>query len=160
MQLRGTQIVVDTINARTPVISISGTARVLNILESGSTVLLDQASGNTLTLPDAPTPGTWYDVQVITTPTSQSHKILANMTSGTARLIGGVESVNNNDNVVKGFQSLEATANISLLMGGTTTGGQVGTRIKAVALSAGTWFISGLVVGTGTQVTPFATTLS
>lgn len=158
MQLRGPKLVVDEVNGRFPVISIENTARTLNQVESGSVVWLDRAAGNTVTLPASPLPGTKYEFVVDTTPTSNSHKILTNTTGGTAVLVGGVSMVDVNDASVSGFQSLESSANASLTMNATTTGGQVGTKIEVTALSAGTWFVTGLVFGSGTLATPFAAT--
>lgn len=164
MQLRGTKIVVDEVNAKKPVISISGTARVLNPTESGSVVLFDRAAGNTLTLPDSALPGTWYEVWVSVTPTSNSHKVITGLNGSTNAVIaGGLDAFNVNDDSNKGFKIVEgATSNrfASLAMNGTTTGGQAGTRLTFTALSAGTWFVSGINVGSGVIASPASTATS
>jgi hypothetical protein len=109
MQLRGTAIVVDSISAKQPVISISGlssgTARTLNELESGSVVLFDAAEGGTFTLPADPTPGTYYDFKVYSTITANSAKIITGLRGSTLALIcGGIDMINVNDNTEDGFQ--------------------------------------------------------
>lgn len=158
MQTRGPALVVDTISAKQPFLTITNTALVLNENQSGSVIYFDRAAGNTLTLPTSPVPGTHYDVVVRTTPTSNSHKILTSIASGTAVMVGGVTLTDVNDASVSGFQSVESTVNVSVGMNGTTTGGQTGTWIRCTALSAGTWFVTGLVFGSGVIATPFATT--
>jgi hypothetical protein len=42
-------------------------------------------------------------------------------------------------------------------MNGTTSGGIIGTWIRVKALSSTQWLINGLIVGSGTIVTPAAT---
>ena len=165
MQLRGTAIVVDSISAKQPVISISGlssgTARTLNELESGSAVLFDAAEGGVYTLPADPTPGTYYDFQVYRSVTANSAKIITGLRGSTLALIcGGIDMINVNDNTEDGFQMVEgATTNrlVAVTMNGTTTGGQVGTNIRVSALSKGTWFVTGIVFGSGAMATPAAT---
>lgn len=156
MQLRGTQIVVDSVSAKMPVISGSGATRTLNELESGSVVLFDRAAGTVYTLPTG-VPGTTFTFLVSKTPTSNAHRIVTNITTSTPVIIGAIDSMLTVDNTEKAWQSLEATANCSIAMNGTTTGGQQGTKIVVTALSAGTWFATGLSVGTGTAATPFTT---
>lgn len=156
MQLRGTQIVVDTVAAKKQVISGSGATRTLNEYESGSTIVLDKVDGTVFTLPEAK-PGMTYEFITHKAVTSNSHKIITNITTSTPVIIGAVDSMSVVDNSVKGFQSLGATANCSVTMNGTTTGGRVGTRLVVTAISSGTWFVTGLVVGSGTLATPFAT---
>lgn len=164
MQLRGTNIVVDTVSAKMPLISISGTSRVLNQYESGSVVLFDRLAGNTLTLPDTVTPGTFCDVFISKTPTSNSHKIITGLNGSTnAVLTGGLDSFNVNTNANSGFQIIEgATSNryASIAMNGTTTGGQAGTALRFVALSAGTWLVTGINIGSGVIASPASTATS
>lgn len=156
MQTVGPALVIETIAARQPVITIENTARTLNTNESGSMVWFNRAAGNTLTLPTSPIPGTYYDVLVYTTPTSNSHKILTSIESGTAIMVGGVNFANVNTGADTCFQATDSSSYVSVNMNATTTGGQVGTRLRCTALSAGTWFVSGLVFGSGAIATPFA----
>jgi hypothetical protein len=165
MQTRGTALVIDTIAAKRPTITISGlssgSARTLNELESGSLCVFDAAAGGIYTLPSDPTPGTYYDFNVYTTVTANSHKIITGLRSSTLALIcGGLDVTNVNTGTNKSFQIVEGSAAnryVSITQNGTTTGGQVGTGIRITALSKGTWYATGLVFGSGTMATPAAT---
>lgn len=165
MQLRGTKIVVDSVSAKQPVISISGlasgTARTLNERESGSVALFDAVEGGTFTLPATPTPGTYFDFKVSRSITANSAKVITGLNGSTLSVIcGGLDVINVNDYTEDGFQIVEgATTNrfVAVTMNGTTTGGQVGTDFRATALSNGTWLVTGLVFGSGAMATPVAT---
>lgn len=160
-QLRGTELNIDVISAKRPYVTLSATALVLNTNQSGSTVILDRLAGNTVTLPDSALPGTNYEVLVYRAPTSNSHKVITGLNGSTlAVLVGGVNMNRVSSNLSTGFQCAEgATSNrfVSVTMNGDTTGGHPGTRLYFHALSAGTWYVSGLVFGTGAQTSPFAT---
>ena len=165
MQLRGTAIVVDSISAKQPMITISGlasgTARTLNELESGSVCLFDAAAGGTYTLPADPTPGTFYDFKVYSNITANSAKIITGLRGTTLALIcGAVTTLNGNDGVAKSFSIAEgsgANRYVAVTSNGSTTGGQLGTELRVTALSKGTWYVSGIVFGSGTMATPAAT---
>ena len=165
MQLRGTAIVVDSISAKQPVITISGltsgSARTLNELESGSVALFDAAEGGVFTLPADPTPGTYYDFKLYKDITANSAKIITGLRGSTlALLVGAVTTQNVNDGVAKSFSIAEgATTNrfVAITSNGTTTGGQIGTEIRVTALSKGTWYVSGVIFGSGAMATPAAT---
>jgi hypothetical protein len=165
MQTRGTALVIDTIAAKQPVITISGlssgSARTLNELESGSVALFDAAAGGVFTLPSDPTPGTFYDFKVYKDITANSAKIITGLRGSTLALIcGAVTTLNVNDGVAKSFSIAEgATANrfVAVTSNGTTTGGQLGTELRVTALSKGTWYVSGLMFGSGVMATPAST---
>lgn len=155
MQLRGTQIVVDTIQAKQNVISGSGATRTLNELESGSLCLFDRAAGIVFTLPTTPTPGTWFDFVISTTITSNSAKIITG--SATELLIGGYTNVDTDtSNAVASFTGNGST-HIAVTQNGTTTGGIKGTKLRFTCLSATNWMVEGIVQGSGTVATAFAT---
>lgn len=155
MQLRGTQIVVDTIQAKQNVISGSGATRTLNELESGSLCLFDRAAGIVFTLPTTPTPGTWFDFVITTTITSNSAKIITG--SATELLIGGYTNVDTDtSNAVASFTGNGST-HIAVTQNGTTTGGIKGTKLRFTCLSATNWMVEGIVQGSGVVATAFAT---
>lgn len=165
MQLRGTAIVVDSISAKQPVITISGlssgTARTLNELESGSACLFDAAAGGVFTLPSDPTPGTYYDFRVYKTITSNSAKIITGLRGTTLALICGAISIaDDTAGATKNISIAEGSAAnrfVAITMDGATKGGYLGTTLRVSALSKGTWYVSGLAVGTGTMATPAST---
>lgn len=155
MQLRGTNIVVDTVAAKTPVISGSGATRTLNELESGSTVLFDRAAGIVYTLPIAK-PGIHFDFVTTQSITTNFAKVIADISTNSPVIIGNMTQVTDTGASPVTFIANGST-HIAIASNGTTTGAQVGSRFRIVALSAGTWFVTGLMRGTGTFATPFAT---
>ena len=156
MQLRGTNVVLDTVAAKRPVISGSGATRTLNELESGSLVLFDRAAGIVFTLPTAPTPGTYFDFAVSVTITGGAAKVITG--AGTELMVGqilGCDTDTGNATLV--WPSLVATSNIAVSMNGTTTGGTKGDTFRATCLNATTWLVSGHTNNNGVVATPFAT---
>lgn len=161
--MRGPAPVYETVNARRPMITLDATARVLNMSESGATVVLDRLAGNTITLPNAPIAGVEYEVIAYKAPTTNSHKIITGLASagGTnSVLVGGVVMGRASSALTTSFRCAEgATSNrfASVVMNGDTQGGHPGTRLIFTALSAGTWYVQGVMMGTGVQQSPFDT---
>ena len=155
MQLRGTQLVVDTVNAKQNVISGQGATRTLNELESGSICLFDRAAGIVYTLPTTPTPGTYFDFIVVTTITSNAAKIITG--SGTELLIGNIMNVDTDTSNAVAAWTGNGSTHISVSMNGTTTGGIRGMRLRFTCLSSTQWIVDGIVAGSGVVATPFAT---
>lgn len=154
MQLRGTAIVVDTVQSKQNVISGSGATRTLNELESGSLVLFDRAAGIVFTLPTAK-PGLVFDFAVATTITSNSAKVIT--AAGTELLTGSLTSVDtDSSNAVASFTGNGST-HIAVTQNGTTTGGIKGTKIRFTCLSSTLWMVEGNLLGSGVVATPFAT---
>ena len=156
MQLRGTAIVVDTIQAKRNVISGSGATRTLNELESGSLALFDRAAGIVYTLPAACKEGTWFEFAVSTTVTSNAAKIITG--AGTELMVGSIINCDTDtSDAVAIWKSLVATGNVAVSMDGSTKGGIKGDYIKVTKLNSTTWHVTGVTNGTGTVATPFAT---
>lgn len=153
-QLRGTNIVVDTVEAKKNVISDSGATRTLNENESGSLVLFNRAAGIVYTLPLAK-PGTYFDFAVTTTITTNSAKIITG--AGTEFLIGGLTSVDTDTANAVAFFSGNGSTHVAVTMNGTTTGAVLGTKFRATCLSTTRWMIEGQTFGTGVVATPFST---
>jgi hypothetical protein len=155
MQLRGTQLVVDTVNAKQAVISGQGATRTLNELESGSICLFDRAAGIVYTLPATPTPGTYFDFIVTTTITSNAAKIITG--TATELLIGNIINVDTDTSNAVAAWTGNGSTHVAVSMNGTTTGGRIGMRLRFTCLSATAWIVDGIVAGSGTVATPFAT---
>lgn len=155
MQLRGTAIVVDTVSSKTPVISGISATRALNEYESGSTVLFDNSTGITYTLPPTK-PGITFDFVVTKTIVTGTHKVIINTVSNSPVFIGNLTTVTDSGASPVTFVANGST-HIAINSNGTTTGAQAGARFKVTALSSGTWYVTGLMVGTGSFATPFAT---
>lgn len=156
MQLRGTNLVVDTVASKRPVVSGSGATATLNELQSGSVVLLDRAAGITFTLPTTPTPGTFYDFVVSVTCTSNSYKVITG--SAPELLVGSILNCDTDtSDAVAIWKSLVGTSNISVNLNGSTKGGIKGDYFRLTCINSTTWQVTGVTNGTGTVATPFAT---
>lgn len=152
--LRGTTPVFETVNARQKVISGQGATRTLNANESGSLCLFDRAAGIVYTLPTAK-PGTFFDFVVSTSVTSNAAKVITG--AGTELLIGGYTNVDTDtSNAVAAFTG-NGSSHVAVSMNGTTTGGLQGTKLRFTCLSSTRWIVEGIVQGSGTVATAFAT---
>ena len=151
---QGKRPLFETVNAKVPVISGQGATRTLSVDETGSTCLFDRAAGIVYTLPLA-VPGLVYDFVVTTTITSNAAKVITG--AGTELLIGGYTNVDTDtSNAVAAFTGNGST-HVSVSMNGTTTGGILGTKLRFTCLSSTRWMVEGIVQGSGTVATAFAT---
>jgi len=122
--------------------------------QSGALVLLGVASGATLTLP-APQEGMYFDVGVTVTRTSNSYKIITD--AATTFLVGAVMAGDATIATSGDVFEADGTTIVAVTMDGDTKGGFIGTTLRFVCISSTKWYVNGLVIGTGTMVTPFAT---
>jgi len=75
-------------------------------------------------------------------------------TDGTDKFVGGLfTGVNDNAN---GKTFISGASNDVITMNGTTTGGLVGSTVTATAIATAKYVVSGVILGSGTLVTPFA----
>lgn len=125
-------------------------ARVLLPKESGAIVLLDIATG-TWTLP---TPVIGMNFEFRTTVTATAQKIVTNL--ATEFLLGSVQVYTIATASAGGFAANGTTIR-SWTSNGTTQGGLAGDRFTVTAVSATQWLVEGLLVGSGTIATGFAT---
>lgn len=138
------------------VISGQGATRSLLLKESGALCLFDRAAGIVYTLPaiTSTNVGAYFDFLVTTSVTSNAHKVITDAT--TTFLVGAVTMVTIATASPAGF-SANGTTIRALSAAGTTTGGLIGETYRVTALSATQWGIAGVCVGSGTIITPFAT---
>lgn len=155
MQLRGTKIVVDSVNAKTNIISGSGATASLSENQSGSTVLFDRAAGIVYTLPAAASVGTKYNFVVSTTITSNAAKIITGV--GTELLIGSLVNIDTDTSNAVAAWTANGSTHVAISMNGTTTGAISGTNFVVEKVSSTQWVVKGTVHGSGTVATPFAT---
>lgn len=125
----------------------------LTAKQSGALCLFDSAAGIVYTLP-APVVGMFYDFLVTVSVTSNAHKVITD--AATTFLVGAVTMVTIATASPAGF-SANGTTIRSLSAAGTTTGGLIGETYRVTAISSTQWGINGVTVGSGTIVTPFAT---
>ena len=95
-------------------------------------------------------------VYTIWIPTTVSTSTLKIATDGTDRFVGDLLGVDtDSSNALAMYTAGANDDNINL--NGTTTGGVAGTRIQIVAVAANKYMVTGVVNGSGTVATPFAT---
>lgn len=136
----------------TPIISLTS-ATTLTAKQAGALVLWDAAAGFTITLP-APVLGMDFEVGVATSVTSSNHKIITN--ASTVFLLGEVLMFTTATASPAGF-AFDGSSHIACTMNGTTTGGLLGTLLRFRCISTTEWFITGVILGSGTIATPAAT---
>lgn len=122
--------------------------------ESGALVLLGVAAGMTLTLP-APVEGMQFDVGITVTRTSNSYKIITD--AATTYLVGAVMAGDATIATSGDVFEADGTSIVAVTMDGDTKGGFIGSTLRFTCISATKWYVEGLVIGTGTMATPFAT---
>lgn len=136
------------------VIQSVGATRTLAAKESGALCLFDRAAGVVFTLP-APVLGMQFEFLATVAVTSNAYKVITNSASVflLGSVMGGSLTVADSGDV---FQANGST-HVAISMGGSTTGGLVGTRIRVTAISSTQWVIDGGYVGSGTLADPFTT---
>lgn len=129
---------------------------------SGSTVIFDVAAGSSFTLPAAGASviGSYFDFIVKTTCTTNGHDIVC---AGTNKMIGavsmGVSATTPGANPGPKFFLGDGSATTKVAMAAASSnvaGGILGTQLRATCVSATQWQVTGIVIGAGTIVTPFA----
>lgn len=131
-------------------------AQTLTVAQSGLICLFDAAAGYTYTLPviTANDVGTTFQFFTTVSCTSVAQKIITGAAS--SFLLGEVLMYTTATASPAGF-AFNGTTHVACTMAGTTTGGLIGTHITVTALSATQWAISGTILGSGTIITPAAT---
>jgi len=127
--------------------------------QSGALVIFNTAGGGLVTLP-TPVAGMWFElVCQIATTASDVYKVITNSTT-TEFLLGTVLSAS--ATVAEGMDvfTADGTTNHDYIsMNGTTSGGEVGTRLVFTAINSTQWFVKGVNQGSGGAVTdPFGGT--
>lgn len=135
------------------VVVSSGTAT-LGASDSGSTVYLSRAAGSTITLPEAPDVGTYFDFEVQTAASTGNYVI---NTSG-SDVYDGYLFAMKASTAAERFTASATLTDVRITMNGTTQGGLVGSKFRLVYSNAttNTWFVSGQVYGSGVLVTSFS----
>lgn len=125
-------------------------ARTLLAKEAGALCLLD-AAAVTYTLP---TPVIGMTFEFRTTVTATAGKVLTN--SASVFLLGAL-SIQTIATVTPAGFAANGTTIRSVNTNGTTTGGLSGDKFTVTAISATQWLVEGMLIGSGTLATPFAT---
>ncbi len=122
--------------------------------ESGALVTLGVASGMTLTLP-APVVGAQFEVAVTVTRTSNSYKIITD--AATTFLVGAVMAGDATIATSGDVFEADGTTIRAVTIDGDTKGGFIGSTLRFTCINETQWYVEGLLIGTGTMATPFAT---
>ena len=136
----------------------TGATRSILLSESGTIFILNKADGIVFTMPDisADTLGVYYDFVVNTSVTSNAYK-WSTFTQGTEFFDGSLNSLQDAAVASTVFTG-DGTTHDNISMNGTTTGGLIGTKFRAICYTATKWTVLGDVRGSGTEATPFSTT--
>ena len=133
----------------------TGATLLLTAEQSGGIIYLAKADGVTITFP-ATSVGLSYRFIVMTSVTSVGYKWSTSV-QGTEFFDGSIISLGDAATAATVFTG-NGTSHDNITMNGTTTGGLLGTELLVTCTAANKWTVSGQVVGSGTEVTPFATT--
>jgi hypothetical protein len=124
--------------------------------QSGALVIFNSLTGNLVTLP-SPVKGMQFEFIIQIARTSNESKIVTKLIA-TEFMLGTVISAS--ETVAEGMDCFTAngSTHVSYSANGTTTGGEVGTRLVFTALSSTQWLIKGVNQGSGGAVDdPFST---
>lgn len=127
--------------------------RTLAAKESGAIALFDAAAGVVYTLPP-PVLGMEFEFMTTVSCTSNSHKVI---TDGAATFILGEVLMYTTATVAGAGFAFNGSSHVACTSNGTTTGGLIGSRIRFTGMSSTVWLITGTMVGSGTIITPAAT---
>lgn len=139
------------------IISVGGTlAAALTLTLPAINMTADPSSSGPGQSPNtANNEGVIYRIWVPTTIATSSLKIATN---GTDMYIGSLLSVDTDTSgAMVGFTA-NGTTHDFINLNGTTTGGVAGTWVEIFAIAANKYMVTGVILGTGTVATPFATT--
>jgi hypothetical protein len=135
------------------VIADAVATRTLLAKESGALCLFDRAAGVVYTLP-TPVLGMMFEFVTVVSITGAAAKIITNL--ATEFLLGELFSFTTATASGAGFAA-DGSSIRAVSENGSTSGGLIGDRFLVTAISATQWAITGITVGSGTLVTPFAT---
>jgi hypothetical protein len=135
---------------------IGTTERQLKPEESGSLVLLDAADQITVRLPTPVAGMTFTFLCTVSVTSSDTHKVITK-TIASEFMVGGIMSASLAVATSGDFFVADGATHVAITQNGSTTGGLVGGVFTLTAISATQWGISGVNVGSGTNLDPFAT---
>lgn len=134
-------------------VSGNGATVTLTAGQSGTTHLFDRAAGIVYTLP-APQPGMTFDFVTTVTITSNAATVVTN--SASVFVVGVVHTAISGGATGSDW-ACNGTSHIKVTSNGTTSGGILGGRLHFTAVSSTLWQVDGLLIGSGTEVTPCST---
>lgn len=149
------QMSTDVLGYRRPVVSVTSATYAPSVVQSGSLFLFNKVDGIVMTLPASADIGTFFDVMIETTLTSNVYKIITAV--GTELLVGTIVGCDTDStNATVAWPALVGSSYIAVSMDKTTTGGIKGDAFKFTKINATTWLCEGHVNNNGTVATPFS----
>lgn len=138
------------------VISDAVATRTLLAKESGALCCMDSAAGVVYTLPPASAAmiGATFEFITTVTVTSNAAKVI---TADAATFLLGEVLMGSTATASPGGFAANGSTIRALSSNGSTTGGIIGDRYRVTCISATQWFVEGVLIGSGTLATPFAT---
>lgn len=118
--------------------------------DAGATIALSAAAGLTVILPAATGSFAKYRFVVATTVTSNSYIIRV---ANSSDVMMGVLSVATD---IAGVTCPTTSTSDTITMNGSTTGGVLGSVVEVEDVAVNKWAVSGALVSTGTEATPFS----
>lgn len=131
-------------------ISVTASATLTRKRHAGTTTVINAAAGLTLTLPAASGTGDEYTIFVGTTVASNNAII---QVANASDIMQGVLSVATD---IAGVTCPTTTTSDTITMNGTTTGGIKGSYVVLKDMATNVWEVSGSLVSSGTEATPFS----
>lgn len=135
------------------IIQSVGATRTLLRKEAGALCLNDRAAGIVWTLP-TPVEGMTFEFGTTVQRTTNSYKISTG--SASVFLLGAVMAGDATIATSGDIFTADGSSIVALTIDGDTKGGFVGEHLMLTAINTTQWYISGLVIGTGTMATGFA----
>lgn len=132
-------------------ITLTASASVNSDTHALTTVRLSAAAGLTVTMPAATGSGDRYRFAVVTSVTSNTYVIAA---LGTDILAGVVALATD----VAGVTCPTTATSDKITLNGGTTGGLAGSVVELEDTASGVWTVSGTIISTGAEATPFSAT--
>jgi hypothetical protein len=121
---------------------------------AGRPLVINAAAGLTVTLPAATGSGATYEIIVGTTVTSNSCIIqVANASDVMMGTLGVATDI-------AGVTCPTTSTSDTITMNGSTTGGILGSRVVLTDAAANKWAVSGALVSSGSEATPFSAAVS
>lgn len=115
---------------------------------AGHVIVSNLAGAQAITLPAATGSGNRYRIYVQTTKTGN----LTITTNGSDDYVGALEVTTD----ASGTPFLSDGTDTIITMNGSTTGGVKGSYVDLQDVATATWLVSGRLVSTGTEATPFS----
>ena len=136
------------------VVTLTASATLDKNAHAGKVIAISAEAGLTVTLPASSGSGMSFEIVVATTVTSNDYIVqVANATDVIQGVIGLATDIS-------GTNIPTASTTDTITMNGTTTGGIKGSRLVLTDVASGVWALSGALVTSGTEATPFSAAVS